>query len=540
MGALLLLLLPAIPNSAQVTSRVDSQLADLASDEAETSFWAALALVDSSADGVDEALRAARTREEFRSSLRSRAALEFVIARRSGEPPPRGAPLESAPGVVLISIDTLRSDHLGCYGYQRPTSPNIDAEAARGARFQAAVAPASWTLPTHMSMLTSLYPSFHKLEKGGKVGSTRLDESEPTLGELLHQAGYASAGFVANPFLDASWGFGRGFDIYRREAADASLQSRRAALWIEWHRYLSGRGLAPVPFFLFVHYIDPHEPYAAPPPFQERFAPGYGGSLSARNRLVSRFLVDDFQSSEDFTYVVGLYDAEVSYVDDSLAAIFDALKRTGARENTLVIITSDHGEEFKDHGSMGHKQTLFDEMIVVPLVISWPARIAAGTIVERQVSLLDIAPTVRSAAGAGAVGLEQGINLLPHLAAPGSAAATPLPERSLFSELGPLGVKWEGRDYRRAVRTDGLKLIFTYDASGIFRRELYDLKTDPREKNNLWESLKARPDVVALERSLTGFIREGVAYNPGFREKNGLGLDEEMIEKLRSLGYVDD
>jgi arylsulfatase A-like enzyme len=522
---------------------LEESLRGLASESASVRFDSALVLADSLADepGLATRLAASSEAEPFNASPEAAAALEFVRWKLSGQSlPPLSGSARTGTNVVVISVDTLRPDHLGCYGYDRPVSPNIDALARSGAVFDAAISPAPWTLPAHMSLLTSLYPSFHKLDKGGKRGSSRLDESETTLAEILRSAGYATTAFVAHPFLDHAWGFDRGFDLYRRYVATAGPQADRASFWLEWHRFHVERGLASPDFFLFLHVIDPHETYSAPPPYQLKFVSDYRGDLKPADHLVTMFLREDFDSPADFQYALDLYDGEINYVDASLGRFLRTLDNLGWSDSSLVILTSDHGEEFKDHASMGHKATLYDEQLRVPFILAYPRVIEPGQRVSGQASLVDILPTVLDFVGLESPRMAQGISLARFLKKEGSSKEVPSPTgRAVYAELGPLGHSWE-RPFRiRAVRTDEYKLILRFDRGGRVTKELYDLATDPKETRNLYASKTADEELVRLEKRLGAFIREGSRYNPESRQKNTILLKDEVLERLRALGYVD-
>ena len=512
----------------------------LAARDEPTRFDAALALVSSTEAGIDARVSRALERKAFTTSAVARAAAEFVLWKRSGKPmgPPPDEP--DVPDILLVSIDTLRPDRLGCYGHERETSPALDDLARRGAVFEHAFSPAPWTLPTHMSIFTSLYPSFHKLDRGGAVGNTRLDDSESTMAEILKGSGYHTAAIVAHPFLDGAWGFARGFDLYRRYASTADEQSDRASAWLEWHRFHARRGLVPPGSFLFLHYIDPHEPYDPPAGDRERFAGSYEGALRSQDPLADMFLNREFETPADYQFVLDLYDGEIRFVDDQLARVLETVRATRREGSTIVIVTSDHGEEFKDHGSMGHKHTLYPEQLRVPLIVVDPRRIAPGQRIDEPVSLLDILPTVLDLVGREPPGSMQGISLVPRLRAEGGAA----PEmtavaRDLFAELGPLGFKWERKYYRRAIRSGSYSLIYNYLEDGGVTKELYDWRADPGERRNVYAASKDRREVRELERRLEAFIRQGAEYNPEFRTRNDVEIDDELLEKLRALGYVD-
>jgi arylsulfatase A-like enzyme len=410
--------------------------------------------------------------------------------------------------------------------------------ARAGAVFDNAISPASWTLPAHMSIFTALYPSFHKVEASG----VKLDDSVHTLPQILEAAGYTTAGFVTGSFLAASWGFGRGFGIYDIQFADAAEQTKRAMLWLDWYRFHVYRGLAPPRFFLFVHYLDPHETYAPPPAYRERFAGGYTGQLQPSDHLVTVYGDKAFERPEDFRYAVGLYDGEIAFVDASLKPLFEKLRAMDLEDRTLVVLTSDHGEEFKDHGSMGHKKTLYDEQLRVPLIMRYPGVIEGNQRVSRQVSLVDLQPTILDLVGLEPRGTVQGTSLLAHLALrrPGGQRPPHSPA-PVFAELGPLGSPWERTFRRRVIRTEQRKLIVNYLEDGTVEKELYLLESDAGEKANVYAAQKDGPEVRALETGLGAFIQRGRNANTAFRERNRVtevDLPDHVLEQLRALGYL--
>lgn len=527
--------------SAAVGVTVGDYFKYLASEDEALRFGAALALVHARARGLDTMLKREIEKGFFQGSKRARTAAEFVLLKLSGQDPvAKPTPKSSGLNIFLISVDTLRADHLGCYGYARETSPNIDGLAARGALFHNAISPSSWTLPSHMSIFTSLYPSFHKLDHGGRLGSVRLDESEQSLTEILKAAGYTTAGFVAHPFLSAEWGYDRGFDLYRRYSTRADLQADRIVLWLEWQRFHVSRGLASENFFLFLHFIDPHEPYEAPSPYREKYFPDYEGPRRPTDKFVTLYSTKDFETPEEYRYALALYDGEINFVDTQLGRIFQRLRTLGWEDSTLVLLTSDHGEEFKDHGSMGHKGTLYREQLRVPLILSYPARLAAGQTVEAQVSLLDLFPTVLELIGKRLPKKIQGRSLIPQLALRGGVSVERSEAaRDIFAELGPLGFQWERPFYRRALRNAHYKLIYSYLGDGGIKKELYALSSDPTEQSNIYPVKKGEKEVRALEASLAAFMQKGASYNPGFRSKNQIKIDEGTQERLKALGYIE-
>jgi arylsulfatase A-like enzyme len=440
--------------------------------------------------------------------------------------------------IILVSLDAVRADHLGCYGYHRKTSPAIDALAAQGALFDRAVSPSSWTLPVHMSIFTSLYPSFHGVDRSGIRWNVSLPTTEKTMAEYLQDSGYASAAMMSNPFLIAKWGFGRGFDIYRQYPTDAKAQSDRAALWLQWHAHQVDRGLAAPRFFLFLHFMDAHIPYNVPPELRKKFpvetistdgkAPAIHPCVPQRAPRFAAEL-DDARAQ---------YDAEIHYIDTHLGRLLETLKELGWSDSTLFILTADHGEEFGDHGETKHKATLYEEVLRVPLVVSWPGSIAPGQRIATPVTLLDILPTVLEATGQKVPDRLQGLSLLPFLRRPGGGAPRAIPSRELFADLGPLGLEWEMPFHRKAIRSGDRKLIVTYAKEGGVTKELYDLAADPRERCNVYAERQADPAVGRMEERLGQFIRQGVEYRAANASEEGFEASEELLQQLRSLGYI--
>jgi arylsulfatase A-like enzyme len=515
-------------------------IARLAGVDGAARFDAILALVASKEPGVDRMLQQARSTEPFLESSVGRAALEFVrLKRKKDGPGPARKPTPGGTNIILVSLDTVRADHLGCYGYHRKTSPAIDAIAMRGAVFERAVSPSSWTLPVHMSIFTSLYPSFHGVDRSGIRWNVSLSAGEKTMAEYLKESGYATATLMGSPFLVAKWGFGRGFDLYRQYPTDARAQSERAALWLQWHAHQVDRGLTRSSFFLFLHFMDAHIPYSVPAEFRKRFPieTSSGDGKAAGTSPCVPYRGPRFSAELDDARAQ--YDAEINYIDTHLGRLVQALEDLGWSESTIFILTADHGEEFGDHGETKHKATLYEEVVRVPLIVTWPRSIARGQRIAAPVTLLDILPTVLEATGREVPGRLQGISLLPFLRGPAAGASRALPaSRDLFAELGPLGLEWEMPFHRKAVSSGSQKLIVTYAKEGGVTKELYDLAADPRERCNVYAERQADPAVRRLEERLGQFIRQGVDYRAANASEEGFEANEELLEQLRSLGYI--
>ena len=458
-----------------------------------------------------------------------------------------GAP-EAArpPNVILISVDTLRADHLGAFGYDRDTSPFIDSLARRGVRFERTFAPASWTLPSHMSLLTSSYPHTHRVEDIERT----LPDTMPTLAGVLQEAGYETTAFVSWVYLSAAFGFDHGFDAFHEllpppdQRDSAGHHVVRAGPFVdrvlEW-----ARGGPREPYFLFLHLFDPHMSYEPPLDVARRFDPsldsdrwGYYEHLKqyirGRNADAARVPAAELARAQ------ALYDGEIRYTDGELERLLRTLGELELLDDTLVAFGSDHGEEFDEHGSMeGHGWTLYDEVLRVPLILAFPDGRHAGESVRRVVQTLDVAPTILAAVGLEPIPSFQGRSLLP-LLEPGPADAW---EDVAFAQTQRFNVKW-------SVRTARHKLIYTLDTRinrfGVPVRpgfEMYELESDPEEQRDVWD--EDSPTAQELGRKLEDFARSKreLSEDHQLRPRSGRQrsrLTDEQLQRLRSLGYLGD
>jgi len=425
------------------------------------------------------------------------------------------------PHLILISIDCLRADHVGANGYARATTPWIDRLAKDGVVFETAVSTASYTLPAHMGMLTGLPPAFHGVTKIRKLAS-----SVPYLPELLARSGYEVNGLVAGPFLSQKFGFERGFHLYRllhRRAATAMVDSAIAL----FRRLGKGRSQ-----FLFLHLIDPHWRYLPPERFIERFGPRPPDLTGLLNHVLRR--EEPPQSPEQIQQLKNLYDAEIAYADQELGRFLAELRVLGIYDQSLILLTGDHGEAFFEHEYWQHTETLYDEMIRVPLIVKWPGRSPEGR-VKQVISQVDIYPTFLEAASLGQPSF--GSSLKGYL----EADSTSETSTTAVSEI-----TWESpRDTARKVslRMEKYKYIATLTGppgddlavDRIFREELYDLTRDPAEKQNLLS--QGSRNVESFRRRLRGYLEEARRFRAG-GQGGAVVLDERSRERLRSLGYV--
>ena len=297
-------------------------------------------------------------------------------------------PTTAVQNVILISIDTLRADHLGCYGYERATSPALDLLAAGGVLFEEAAATAPYTVPSHASMLTGLYSRSH----GMITWARRLPEEIQPIAARLSAQGFATAAMVNVSLLNQRFGFGRGFDEYfsiapePAGAAAATIVSF-AKDWMQRHR---GER-----FFLFLHFYDVHSDYDAPDEYRRKFVRPYAGRSNGTTEQLSRYLKGRIGGwgEPDARHLADLYDASIRQLDDQLGPFFEELRVGGLWDRTLVIVTSDHGEELLEHGTVLHSHVLYQESLHIPLILAG-ADLPQGTRIPEPVSLVDITPTI--------------------------------------------------------------------------------------------------------------------------------------------------
>jgi len=446
----------------------------------------------------------------------------------------RGAP---PPNVLVILADTLRSDRLGAYGNSRQLSPFIDSLAQRGYVFRNAYAQTPWTNPSVASLFTSRYQSQHGIVTFASV----LADHELTLAEVLRERGYATAGFNANYLLPPKTGFGQGFEVYRTLAVpkadahghDKFAKPRAERVNSEAFAWLDQPRRAGQPFFLYLHYMEAHNPYTPEAEFLARVLGGRPapdqGAVNTRMNMpnVGVFPDDMVQAVKDY------YDAEVISLDRQLRALFDGLAARHLLDNTVVVFLADHGEEFREHELMGHGQTLFEEVIHVPLIIVLPGQTQRAD-VAGLASVVDVAPTLLDLAGIAAPSTFEGHSLRARMGLPargwslfGSSQATDVAvPAAIYSELikndlDRLSV------HQRAVRTDDGKLI-----TGVGgEQEFYDLKGDPAETN------AAALDEVARARLAGELARFTAHVSQGSAPAATRPLDNDTRERMRALGY---
>jgi arylsulfatase A-like enzyme len=410
-----------------------------------------------------------------------------------------------ARGVVLVSIDTLRRDHVGAYGYGKPTTPRLDALARWGLLAQDAVSVSSWTLPSHLSLLTSVEPGAH----GGTDLHHGFNHSVPTLPALLQKAGFATRAVTSHLYVSAVYGLDDGFDhLDFRQDRKATDVANRA---IDLLDRIGDR-----PFFLFLHFYDPHWHYDPPEATRKLFEGDYRGSLTGN---WSDFSKRSSLSEADLAHLLALYDGEIRYTDDELGRVLDHLKARGLDRSTLLVAASDHGEEFLEHGSWEHQKTLYEEVVRVPLIVNGPG--VAPRREPAQTSLLDVAPTVLAWLGLPAQVTHRGTSLL-----------SPLAEREAYGETDHTTDGTHKLFLRAGAGRWKTILSVPREGPGPAREEWYDLAADPGEKRSQAPSASVAEPIRqrALERWRGSRSHGGPAP--------AVSLTPEQREKLRALGYV--
>jgi arylsulfatase A-like enzyme len=463
------------------------------------------------------------------------AALLLCIAGCTPPPPAR-------PNIVMVLVDTLRPDRLGPYGNTRGLSPFLDELAARSTVFHNAYAQSSWTSASVASLFTSRYQSQH----GVITFSSVLPAEEQTLAESLRDAGYDNGGFIANLLLRPNLGYDQGFatfDNYSRFVKDAPGQidkapadriNKEALAWLD-HRPRAA------PRFLYLHYMEPHVPFTPrPEALQQVMGDQPLPDAAQVNRAFALWTITDFAGDAALTEAAkNLYDAEVLSTDMALRELFTELGRRGVLDDSIVVILADHGEEFLEHGLMGHDKTLYEEVIRVPLIIHLPGQTERFD-VTRKVALIDVAPTLLDLAGAAIPHAFAGHSLAPLLQRGRDGAWSLAALRSwwatrtggdepVVSELikEPDAIRYS--PHERAVIVGHDKLIAGVNGE----REFYDLASDPgeRQRDALAAPLRAR-----LERALEPWL--AYATRGGDAGSGAAAIDEDTRERMRALGYT--
>jgi len=407
----------------------------------------------------------------------------------------------NGPNIILISIDALRADHMSCYGYHRNTSPNIDRLASEGVLFKNAFSQATWTLPSHASIFLSQYVWRHKVDTPKK----KLGNSPPTLAEILKYRNYTTCAFVGTGFLLPKFGLNRGFETYKF-GEFASLE--KCLSWLESARNKK--------FFLFIHAFDVHSPYNPPLLYFDLYTKG---SCEGKHLRTSKGITPDKLdvsklAIEEIDYIIAVYDGDINYVDDRLGKIFEKLNQMGIDDNTIIILTADHGEAFKEHGKFEHGYKPYIEEVHVPLIIKGPG-IPKNRIYENYVQHIDIPPTIFDILNIPQIKKIQGRSLLPLM------HNCEIEKDFKTYSCGLFSMSLRTKEWTYIINQDGPD-------------ELYDRINDPKEQNDIIEK---RPIIAQkLKEELEDFI---VLTSEGKSQvTEEVHIDEKLKERLKSLGYL--
>lgn len=443
--------------------------------------------------------------------------------------------------VILILFDTLRADRTQPYGATDVETPTLTRLAGRGVTFSRAHSNASWTTPSVATMLTGVHPGTHKIDGTGWFGAgdrsvTRLGSNLPYLPELLQRAGYRTHAVVTNFMISAAFGFARGFDDmveYTNPEREKELPERSPEALAE---YVWTRNIEPflkpgkAPFFLYLHELNPHDPYLPPEPYASRYDTVEGEPPEQDSKLLQQFSFDpSVYDANDIAHLEALYRGEIAFMDAYLGALIDRFEAGGWLDDTVLVFVSDHGEAFNEHGSLGHGNGLFESLMRVPVFLSVPHAIGAGVRSSVPFSLVDLAPTLLDLAGEPIPDGMQGRSVLPYLVA-GEAVepSWPVFARARFIDYWYDGVtlgRWKlikqsGRIPRNAQRS----------------KQLFDLQSDPGETR----------DVIDEHPIVAGTLEQMLAWQIWLDDSQRLtvdslpvdSLDPEVRRNLEELGYL--
>jgi arylsulfatase A-like enzyme len=423
------------------------------------------------------------------------------------------------PNIILIVIDTLRFDHVSCYGYHRKITPNIDRLAQQSLLFKKAVSTAPWTLPSVASILTSRLPSILRIYED----YTTIDDRFPLLPQILKNYNYTNYGIVSSVLLSSSLGFNKGFDYYkevditRHAGISSPLITEKAVSCIrQGHNN---------PFFLFLHYFDPHYPFILHE--QYKYHPSYKGRIKSGHHISDLWRIRHTLSQEDIRYLLSLYDSEIAFTDFHVGKLLNELINRDLYDNSIIIITSDHGEEFMERGWIGHTITLHQELIHVPLIMKLPG--GKARIIDTPVGLIDIVPTLCKYLG---FEIPDGLDGKALNLKGGSLAGS----RPIYSET------FNSQSNRPdaepiafvSVILDNWKLI--HDGT-THTEQIYDLSSDPLEKSNLAGLNSEKSSMLAAQLSNWVNYVTIQESKPTTQDEREIFTPEQR-KQLESLGYL--
>ena len=466
--------------------------------------------------------------------VRSACAWLSIVLLVGGCREPAGeaaADLPQRPNILLITIESLRADHVGCYGCKRETTPSIDAVALEGVIYEQAFSTTSWTLTSHASLFTGLYPAAHQVI----LPRDRLGDDYTTMAELLSAGGYQCAGVVGGPYLRTTFNLQQGFEYYDQEvagltneAAHKDATNPRMAKALE--RFLRTERDARRPFFLFAYYWDVHYNYIPPEPYDVLFVPEGAEPIESVQFGPLTELGRDLSQSQ-LDYLIAQYDGEIRCTDEHLGRLWALLRELNLWDNTAIILTADHGEQFFEHNFLGHKYDLFAESLHVPLILKRPGRSMAKRRDGRVVSLVDVFPTILELAGQECATVHHGRSLL------GPAVE----QRATYYDLTTTwtltdratGQKRDESDHWLGIRQGRYKLVHLL---GTRFWQLFDAVDDPGEQKPLGAEFQST--ALELDRKLTEWQTAMQKLSTLWGKGVAAELSKEEQQRLRSLGYL--
>ena len=425
------------------------------------------------------------------------------------------------PNIILILIDALRKDHLGCYGYQKNTSPNIDLFAEEAFKFEDTISTCSWTSPSIASLFTSLYVSSHGLLTHSQKTTDILDLNLVTLAEVLKENGYTASAFVANRWIREEFNYHQGFDLFKQVGIDVYRPSA-ASLRERFFSWLADKPQKP--FFAYLHFMDVHGPYLPPYPYNTLFTSEKGRELTPEEIVKLRYL--RIGDQKDLNFYISQYDGGIRYCDYHIGKILDHLKKEKLYDESVIIITSDHGEAFFEHGACDHGFTLYNEEIRVPLLMRLPSSMPYIINEYCKPQLSDIGVTLLNLIGTKFPYQVDGQNLVSL-----SKKKTRQPtKKRIYSEEYMKGFP------KVAVIENDRKYIYHIPQKRIV--EVYNLANDDKEYNNLvstYESgLKGQE-----EKEIEDWLRRKAEWRDTIiNQKEQAVIDPRVREQLKSLGYL--
>ncbi|RMF92635.1 MAG: hypothetical protein D6734_11850, partial [Candidatus Schekmanbacteria bacterium] len=454
------------------------------------------------------------------------------------------------PNIILISVDTLRADHLMCYGYRYETSPFIDRFAMLGALFENAVTVVPSTMPSHISMLTSKIPRKHGIAHTGTIVKRGL----LTLQKVVKGYGYKTAGFISSYVLSSDFNFNEGFDIFN-DQLDKKTNLAQNKIIRDADKttdavinFLKKQGKNK-PFFLFIHYFDPHWPYDPPQQYLHLYDTKYSGKLDGNFKTLQKMRLAMAKgkgvSENDRIHLQALYDGEIRFINDQFRRLIAELELSGLIQNTIIVFTADHGENFFEHdGYIDHSSRVYESNIHIPLIIFYRGIIPPNTKISKLIRNIDIAPTLLDLAGIEIPKEFEGKSFAGLLRGKEENKNKEIGEVVLFSEatrnaLYPEGAdeyltkvkrKWTNDPFAKCIRTQRWKYIET---PYLNRKELYDLSKDPQEVNNLANTLDEKTNKIIENLKVMLDKYTEINTSTGRMTKS-----KKSIENLKSLGYL--